>query len=138
EFRAELAGGRLSGALRIADMIPRVLEINLSAEDVALAQLFGTKELRGAMRMQVSLGTSGKTEEDLIASLSGRGKLILSNLEIERTDATAVASVFASVKDAPDEKKVEQALLAALDRASLKVARLEAPLVIANGVMRSG
>lgn len=138
EFRAELAGGKLSGSLRIADLIPRVLEINLSAEDVALARLFATKELRGVLRTKLSLGASGSTEDDLIGSLSGRGTLVLSNLEIERADATAVSSVFASAREAPDEKQIQQALLAALDRASLKVARIEAPLVIANGIVRSG
>jgi hypothetical protein len=63
---------------------------------------------------------------------------VLSNLEIERTDATAVSSVHASVKEAPDEKKIEQALLSALDRGPLKVSKLEAPLVITNGMVRSG
>lgn len=138
EFRAELAGGKLSGSLRIADLIPRVIEINLSAEDVALARLLATKELRGVLRTKLSLGASGSTEDDLIGSLSGRGTLVLSNLEIERADATAVSSVFASASEAPDEKQIQQALLAALDRASLKVARIEAPLVIANGIFRSG
>lgn len=138
EFRAELAGGKLSGSLRIADLIPRVIEINLSAEDVALARLLATKELRGVLRTKLSLGASGSTEDDLIGSLSGRGTLAISSLEIERADATAVSSVFASARDAPDEKQIEQALLAAFDRASLKVARIETPLVIANGIVRSG
>jgi uncharacterized protein involved in outer membrane biogenesis len=137
EFRAQLAGGKLSGSLRVADTIPRVLEINLSAEDVALAQLLNTKALRGALRTTVSLGANGSTEDDLLASISGRGTIVLSNLEIDRTDATAVSSVFASLKDAPEEKTVEQALLVALERASLKISKLEAPLVFANGTVRS-
>lgn len=138
DFRAQFAGGKLSGSLRIADFIPRVLEINLAAEGVALDQLFPQSGLRGLLRTTVALGANGSTEEDLIASLSGRGTLSLSNLEIARTDATAVSAVFASAKDVQDEKKIEQALLAALDRASLKVSKLEAPLVIANGIVRSG
>lgn len=138
DFRAQLAGGKLSGSLRVADTIPRVLEINLSAEDVALAQLFATQAVRGNLRTNITLGANGRTEEDLLASLSGRGTLALSNLEIERADATAVARVYRSVKDAPDEKKIEQELSAALDRTSLKVGRIEAPLVITNGVVRSG
>ena len=138
DFRAQFAGGKLSGSLRIADFIPRVLEINLAAEGVALDQLFPQGGLRGLLRTTVALGANGSTEEDLIASLAGRGTLSLSNLEIARTDATAVSAVFASVKDVQDEKKIEHALLAALDRASLKVSKLEAPLVIANGIVRSG
>lgn len=138
EFRAQFAGGKLSGSLRVADTLPRVLEINLSTEDVAIAQLLNTKALRGVLRSTVSLGANGSTEDDLLASLSGRGTIGLSNLEIDRTDATAVSTVFTSVKDAPDEKIIEQALLAALDRAPLKVSKLEAPLVVTNGVVRSG
>lgn len=138
DFQAQLAGGRVSGMLRVADTLPRVLEIRLDLADVALAQLLQAKPLRGALTAAVTLGASGNTEDDLIASLSGRGTLVLSNLEIERTDATAVSSVHASVKEAPDEKKIEQALLSALDRGPLKVSKLEAPLVITNGMVRSG
>ncbi len=138
DFRAQFAGGKVTGSVRVADFIPRVLEINLSAESIPLEQLFPRSELRGMLRTTVSLGANGSTEADLVASLSGRGTLGLSNLEIARTDATAVASVFASAKDMQDEKKIEQALLAALDRAPLKVSKLEAPLVITNGIVRSG
>ncbi|MGE0341401.1 MAG: hypothetical protein AB7O79_16185, partial [Xanthobacteraceae bacterium] len=61
------------------------------------------------------------------------------NLELERTDATAVAYVFGmAAREAPDETKAEQTLIAALERAPLKVSKLEAPLVIANGIFRSG
>ncbi len=137
-IRAQFAGGKLSGSLRIADFIPRVIEINLAAEDVALERLFPQSGLRGLLRTTVTLGANGSTEQDLIASLSGRGTLSLSNLEIARTDATAVSAVFASAKDVQDEKKIEQALLAALDRAPLKASKLDAPLVIANGIVRSG
>lgn len=138
DFQARLAGGKLSGSLRVADFLPRVVEVQLTAENAALAQLLSAKALRGTLRGTVSLGGSGKTEDELIASFSGRGMVVLSNLEIERTDATAVSSVFAAAKEAPDEKKIEQALIAALDRAPLKVSKLETPLVIANGIVRSG
>jgi hypothetical protein len=138
EFQAELAGGKVSGSLRVADVLPRVLEINLSAVDVALAELLTTKAFRGTLRGTVALGANGGTEDDLLASLSGRGTLQVTNLEIDRTDATSVSSVMAATaQDAPDESKIEQMLIAALDRASLKVSKLEAPIVIANGVARS-
>jgi hypothetical protein len=139
DFQAQLAGGKLSGSLRVADTFPRVVEIKLNAADLALAQLLSTKALRGTLQATLSLGANGNTEDELIASVSGQGTIALSALEIDRTDATAVTSVFAAaLKENPDDKKIEQALLAALERAPLKVSKLEAPLVIANGILRSG
>jgi uncharacterized protein involved in outer membrane biogenesis len=138
EFQAQLAGGKVSGSLRVADVLPRVLEINLSVMDVTVAELLTTKAFRGTLRGTVALGANGGTEDDLVASLSGRGMLQVTNLEIDRTDATAVSSVMAATaQDAPDENKIEQMLIAALDRASLKVSKLEAPFVVANGIARS-
>jgi hypothetical protein len=139
DFRAQLAGGKVSGFLRIADTLPRVLEIKLDAADVSLAALFGAKALRGTLRTALALSAHGNTHDDLLTSVAGKGTLVLTGLEIDRTDATAVSTVLAgAARNAPDEKKIEQALLAALDRTSLKVSKLEAPLVIANGVLRSG
>jgi uncharacterized protein involved in outer membrane biogenesis len=139
DFRGQLAGGKLSGSLRVADVFPRVLEIRLNAADVELPELLGTKALRGALRGTLALSANGNTRDELIASLSGQGTVGLSNFEIDRTDATSVGSVFAAAaKDAPDERNIEQALTAALERAPLKVSKLDAPLVIANGIMRSG
>jgi len=139
DFQAQLAGGKLSGSLRVADTYPRVVEIKLNAADVALAQLLAAKALRGGLQGALFLSANGNTEDELIASLSGQGTIALSALEIDRTDATAVTTVFAAAaKENLDDKKIEQALIAALERAALKVSKLEAPLVIANGVLRSG
>jgi hypothetical protein len=138
-FQAQLAGGRVNGSFRVADTLPRVLEIKLDAADVALAQLFAAKSFRGMLRTTLAISAHGNTQDDLLASVAGKGTLVLTGLEIDRTDATAVSTVLTdAARNAPDEKKIEQALLAALDRASLKVSKLEAPLVITNGVLRSG
>jgi hypothetical protein len=138
DFQAQLAGGKLTGSLRVADTFPRVLEIRLDAADVALSQVFATKALRGTLRTSVALSANGNSQDDLLASISGQGTVQLTNLEIDQTDATAVSNVYAASTGEPDETKIEQALLAALDRAPLKVSKLEAPLVIANGIFRSG
>ena len=139
DFQAQFAGGKLSGSLRVADTYPRVVEIKLNAADFALAQLLAAKALRGGLQGALFLSANGNTEDELIASLSGQGTIALSALEIDRTDATAVTTVFAAAaKENLDDKKIEQALIVALERAALKVSKLEAPLVIANGVLRSG
>jgi hypothetical protein len=139
DFQAQLAGGKISGSLRTADTFPRVLELKLDTADVALAQLLAAKPLRGTLRASLALGASGNTEDELLTSLAGQGTIALTNFELDRADATAVASVFAaSAKETPDEARIEQALLAALERGPLKISRLETPLVVANGVLRSG
>ncbi len=138
-LRGELAGGKIAGALRVTDTSPRVAELKLDLAALSVSQLLAAKSLRGTLHGSLTVSASGNTQQSLLASLSGQGNIALSALEIEQTDATAVASVFAaSATETPDEKKIEQALLAALDRAPLKVSKLEAPLVITNGVFRSG
>jgi len=138
-LRGELAGGKITGSLRFADTFPRVAEIKLDLTDVALATLLSAKALRGTLRSSLTLSANGSYQDSLLASISGQGTIALTALEIDQTDATSVSTVFAATaKDTPDEKKIEQALLAALDRAPLKVSKLEAPLVIANGILRSG
>jgi hypothetical protein len=138
DFQAQLAGGKLTGAFRVADTFPRVLEIKIEAADVALTQLLTAKGLRGALRANLALSANGNSQDALLASVSGQGTLQVTNLELEQTDATSVSTVYTTSAGQPDETKIEQALLAALERAPLKVSKLEAPVVAANGIFRSG
>lgn len=137
-FRGDLAGGKVGAMLRIADTLPRVAELKLDLSGIDLSQVLTAKSPRGVLRGALAVTASGTTEDALLASVAGQGNIGLSSLEIEQTDATAVSAVYAATKDAPEEKRIEQALLAALDRGPLKVSKLEAPLVIANGIVRSG
>jgi hypothetical protein len=97
-----------------------------------------TKALRGTLRAALALSASGDSEDMLLNSVAGQGNLSIAAFELDQTDATSVSSVFASIRDAPDEKKIEDALLAALARGPLKVSKLEATFVAANGIFRSG
>lgn len=137
-FQAQLAGGKVSGALRVADVFPRVLEIRLDVADVALSELFAAKSVRGAIRTNLALSANGNSQDELLASVSGQGTLQVTNLEIERTDATSVSSVYAAPANQPDEAAIEKAMLVALERGPLKISKLEVPLFIANGIFRSG
>lgn len=138
EFRAELADGKISGTLRIADSSPRLVDLKADFSEVALPQLLGTDAVRGAVRGNLAVSASGDTRDALISSVAGQGTIAVLNLELDRTDATAVAYVFGmAAREAPDETKAEETLIAALERAPLKVSKLEAPLVIANGIFRS-
>jgi hypothetical protein len=138
-LRGDLANGKIAGSLRFADTYPRVAEIKLDVTDASLATLLSTKALRGTLRSSLTLSANGNYQDALLASISGQGTITLSALEIDQTDATSVSTVFAATaKETPDEKKIEQSLIASLYRAPLKVSKLEAPLVIANGILRSG
>lgn len=137
-LRGEIAGGKVTGSLRVTDTTPRVADGKLELNEVSLERLIG-KTVRGTLRSALAFSASGNSQDALVSSIAGQGSITLSNIEIERTDATAVSAVLASTaQETPDEKKIEQALLAALDRAPLKVSKLDMPLVIANGVVRSG
>jgi hypothetical protein len=139
DFQAQLAGGKISGSLRVADTFPRVLEIKLDAADVALPHLLAAKTVRGVLGASLVLSANGNTQDALLASLAGQGTIALSNFELDQSDATAIGTVYAATaKTAAEDQKIEQTLLAALERAPLKVSKLEAPLVIANGIFRSG
>lgn len=137
-IRGELGAGKLFATLRISDTSPRVADLKFDLAGAALARLLPAKTLRGNLQASLTLSASGDTQERLIESLSGQGTVALTGFELDQTDVTAILTVFTTLKDAPDEAKIEQAFLAALNRGPLKVSRLEAPLVIANGVMRSG
>jgi hypothetical protein len=137
-LRGELGTGKLTGSIRFADTNPRVIDLRLDLADVPLAQLVTTKALRGTLRASLALSASGDNEDTLLNSIAGQGNLSIGAFELDQTDATSVSSVFASIRDAPDEKKIEDALLAALARGPLKVSKLEAPFVAANGIFRSG
>lgn len=137
-IRGELGGGKLAATLRISDTRPPVAELRLTLSGAALAKLLPTKALRGTLQTSLAISASGDTQEKLIESISGQGTAAVMAFELDRTDATAIATVFTGIKDAPDEMKIEQAFLAALERGPLKVSKLEAPLVIAGGILRSG
>ncbi len=121
KFGGELAGGKLTGTLRVSGIAPRVAELRLDLADASIQRLLSAKTLRGTLRANITASASGETEQRLIESLSGQGALGVSALEIDQTDATSVAAVFAAMKDAPDEAKVEQALRTALARGPRKV-----------------
>lgn len=137
-IRGELGGGKIAASLRISDTSPRVMDLKLDLAGVALARVLPTKALRGMLQASLSVSASGDTQDLLLDSISGQGKAVVTAFELDQTDATAIVTVFTGLKDAPEEAKIEQAFLAALNRGPLKVSKLEAPLVVANGILRSG
>lgn len=137
-IRGELGGGKLAAVLRISDTRPRVADLKFDLAGATLGRLLPTKAVRGTLQTSLNFSASGDTHDLLIESISGQGATALTGFELDQTDVTAILTVFTGLKDAPDEKKIEQAFLTALARGPLKVSKLEAPLVITNGILRSG
>ncbi len=138
DFDGEIAGGKISGTLRFADMSPRALEGKLDLVDVKLADLLNANAVRGVVRGTLALGAGGATRDALLASISGQGAISVVNLEIDQADPAAVAGVFAaSANTAPEDAAVERALAEMLTRGTLKLAKLESPIVAANGIFRA-
>jgi uncharacterized protein involved in outer membrane biogenesis len=144
EFSADLAGGKLAGQARLGrgDTLGLDVSAKLNGFDVARMLSPGTwrAAARGRGDITLTLTGSGRTPAALAATLAGQGTLMLEMLEIDRLDPNAVAAVFSAADSGapPDEVGVVAALAPALAKGPLKVAKVEAPLVVASGVMRTG
>ncbi|MBX9751348.1 MAG: AsmA family protein, partial [Roseococcus sp.] len=137
ELRATLAGGVLSGALRVAfGAVPRLsLEGNL-ADAVLPAPLTGRPvdiaagRLSGAARLEAA----GATREALIASLAGEGSLALRDGVVQGFDAPAAAAALGWA-DAP---AAEAALHMALTAGATPIERGEARFTLQEGRLTLG
>jgi uncharacterized protein involved in outer membrane biogenesis len=143
-FSADYAGGKLAGDARIsgAKTITFDGRGSLNGFDIARALTPGTGKAaaRGRGNLLLSLAGSGATPAALAANLSGQGTLSLENFEIDTLDPAAIATVVsAAEKHMPrDESHLIQGVNKMLARAPLTLASLEAPLVAANGTLRTG
>jgi hypothetical protein len=115
-----------------------VLEGRFELADAKLADLLNVNTFRGQVRATLALGAAGATRDALLASISGQGTISVTDLEIDQADPAAVAAVFmASANSAPEDAAVERALAEMLARGTLRLAKLESPLVAANGIFRA-
>jgi uncharacterized protein involved in outer membrane biogenesis len=144
DFSAAFAGGKLAGHARFerGQMLGVDASAKFSGIDVARVLSPGTwrAAARGRSDVTLTLTGVGRTPAALAAGLAGQGTLTLEELEIDRLDPNAVAAVFSAAESGamPDEVGVVAALAPAFARGPLRVARVEAPLVVASGVMRTG
>jgi hypothetical protein len=144
EFSGDLAGGRLEGHVRFVrgDALGIDGSAKLSSFEVARMLSPGTWQAaaRGQGSLTLTLAGTGATPAALAASLAGQGTLALAAIEFDRLDPGAVASVFSAVDNdqPPDEIGVIAALAPAFAKGPLKLSQLEAPIVIASGVARTG
>jgi uncharacterized protein involved in outer membrane biogenesis len=144
DISAEFAGGKFAGHARFlrGENIGFDGSGKLTSFDVARLLAPGTWRAgaRGRGEITLTLAGHGATPASLVGGLAGQGTLKLEGLEIDRLDPEAVGAVFVATEaeTPPDEVGVIAALTPAFAKAPLKVARVEAPLIVASGVMRTG
>jgi hypothetical protein len=143
DLSCDLAGGKLSGRARISRPDLIAFDGNLSLNGADISRLISPADWRSKFRgkgdVSLELAGQGASLAQLMGNIAGRGKFVLADVEVERLSPTALAKVFAAAsKSLPDEARVRVQLSKALDDAPLKLARLEGPIVAANGVIRAG
>jgi hypothetical protein len=138
---ALFADGKLSGEWRIerdGGLARSVL--HLSADGVALKGLAPAASFTGKLSGRLELAGAGETLSQIVASSGGGGTLGVAEGALDRAEIAGLQRSFA--KAVIDDALMEKARLAALvaaetARGSLFGIKFEAPLVAANGVLKT-
>ena len=144
DFTGDFAGGKLAGQARFVRGETLAFDGRATLTSFDLARAAASEPEKSAVRgrgdLTLSVAGNGATPAALVASLAGQGTITLQGLEIDRVDPNAVAAVFdVPEKNEPkDEASVVAVLSPALARAPLKIGKLEAPVIVAGGVARTG
>ena len=144
EISANFAGGKFAGHARFLRGETLGFDGGGKLTSFEVARLLAPGTWRAAARGQgeitLTLAGNGPTPAALVAGLAGQGTLRLEGLEIDRLDPDAVGAVFVATEagSPPDEVGVVAALGPALAKGPLRITRVETPLIVASGVMRTG
>jgi uncharacterized protein involved in outer membrane biogenesis len=143
EFSGELAGGKLTGQARVARANPLVVDGNVSLAGGDVGRLMASSAARASMRGRANAAleftAQGNTPAMIVANVAGRGSIVLEGFEIDKLDPEALTKV-APAANAPPLTEAEAAGLLAfgLQKGPLRIAKLEAPIVVTSGVARTG
>lgn len=144
DFSAELAGGKLAGHARFVRGDTLAFDGRVTLDAFSVERLLASEEgkvgVRGRGKLTLALAGNGETPAAVAGSFAGQGAIVLEKLEIDRADPNAVHAVLAMPEQSEprDEIAVIAALSPALAKGPLRLDKIEAPLVVANGVARSG
>ena len=144
DITGEIAGGRLTGNLVLQrDTTKLKIAGRIALESGKLADIVWKDGARPVAAGGVDLGLtfegSGRTPAQLIATLEGGGRLVVSNGHFTHLSAAAFAPVIAAAgaATAPDLPRLLPLVQAGLDSGDLMFRVLETPLVLHNGVLRA-
>jgi uncharacterized protein involved in outer membrane biogenesis len=144
DFTAELAGGKLAGNARIVRGDPLALDGRIALGQFEIERLLVPGTWRAAARgrgdLLLAFAGNGRTPAELAGKLAGQGTLALEAIEIDQLDPNALAAVLAATEGAqpPDEAGTLALLAPALAKGPLRLSKLEAPVILAAGVARTG
>lgn len=116
------------------------LSSKLKANGLRVAN-FGAGSAKGVAEAEFQFSGGGETPARLIAALAGGGELTVRNGEAPRFDAEALNRLLATPLDriGPlDATNLTRRLEAELDRGSWSMPAVKTPLVVVNGVVRTG
>jgi len=139
----ELAGGKLSGQVKIVHAKPLFIDgsFSLAAGDIArlVAPGIARADMRGRTSLALQFTAQGDTPAAIAASVTGQGNLALEGFEIDKLDPEALLKV-APAPNAPPLTETEAAGLLAfgLQKAPLRITKLETPIIVTSGVARTG
>lgn len=143
DITGTFAGGRFAAHASLVRGQTVGFDGRIALSDFDAAQVIangeGSSPVRGRGDLTLSLAGSGATPAAIAASLAGQGTVVLRRLEIDRANPDAIASVFAANgKSGPlDEISVIALLSPALAEGTLKIEKIEAPIVVAGGTART-
>lgn len=144
DLTGDLAGGKLTAHARVSrpDLIS--FDGGFSLKEADLARLASPYDWRSSVRgkgdISLDLAGQGASPAQLATSVAGRGTFSMKDFEIEKLAPGALGKVLASTSAAvaPDEAGVRALLAKEMEEAPFKLAKLEGPIVAANGIIRTG
>ena len=144
DITGEMAGGRLTGHLVLQrDNTKLKIAGRIALENGRLDDLVWKVDSKPVAAGGIDLGLtfegSGRTPAQLIATLEGGGRLVVSNGRLTHLSAAAFAPVIAAAgaATAPDLPRLLPLVQAGLDSGDLMFRVLETPLVLHDGVVRA-
>lgn len=141
DLAADLAGGRLQGALNITRQGSLASFIGEgSLRDASLTALLGPSQIGGKISGTLRFGASGETPAAIVTNLSGGGDLRLAEIEVPNADPGSLArAVPRALADAEPlvPARLTAILSEELNRGPLRVASAGAPATMVAGVLRA-
>jgi uncharacterized protein involved in outer membrane biogenesis len=142
-FEAELAGGRLTGAVQLAMRGGQAaLELSAAIERASLAELAwhggGRPLLRGLLDASFELNGRGRSLAGLVSTLSGSGSFAVSDGLVRSVNPHAFSSIIRAADSGLELERdaVEAAFRGHLDAGTLMFDRASGSFSVSSGILR--
>lgn len=145
EFSGALADGRVAGNARLrrrGDVLEADGHIAVSSVDIVplVAAAGGRPVIKGRGTMMLDLTGAGRTPLALAQSLAGQGSLGIDEFDLAGADPRSLQYVMLGTERGPppDNRRLVQLFDQALARGPLRLGRIEAPLSVIGGTVKTG